>query len=522
MTSLRTLLSLALAALFAAPVAAGAAVTATTISEPVSDPSRARVRGAGGHDAQGQRHVERRHRPPRPALRGRGDRRSSTTTSARRPPASGRRRSRSAAGQQADAAHVLPARRAPRQRGHQSHRLPGQARDVPALARDRRRRRSQQRRAVRLPLLGAAAATGARSGSRVSNCGLAGASTITPDTFRFSGSAFPCAGFVAPNTSGRAGRARRSRQRVHARTARPRSSPARPTRSACSPRRPPSRPTRAPATCSSARPRTCCAAAPTPATLPATAADLLVVRLRRRQARPRDHPAGRRQAGARHRHVVGDRRPPPRDRRLLRAPPGRQRARSSPSRGPAASRPIRRASRRSRRATAPFSFFTRASPSAADGDVNNPQGAITLQDRPTALRFRTSTAIWTQYVRTVTPETPTHISFGFSWATAQADLTTLIGQAERALGPTHCLVPNLVGKTLDDLEAPAARRPLQGRQDQARDLEGAPQGPRDPAGPPPRHHAAGRQRRDAAGQLPPDRQGRRSRASRADGRYSVE
>ena len=51
-------------------------------------------------------------------------------------------------------------------------------------------------------------------------------------------------------------------------------------------------------------------------------------------------------------------------------------------------------------------------------------------------------------MRTVTPETPTHISFGLSWATAQADLTTLIGAAERALGPTHCLVPNLVGKTL--------------------------------------------------------------------------
>ena len=87
---------------------------------------------------------------------------------------------------------------------------------------------------------------------------------------------------------------------------------------------------------------------------------------------------------------------------------------------------------------------------AGDNDVNNPQGAITLQDRPTALRFRTSSALWTQYVRTVTPETPTNISFGFSWATAQADLTTLIGQAERALGPTHCLVPNVVGRTLTD------------------------------------------------------------------------
>ena len=98
--------------------------------------------------------------------------------------------------------------------------------------------------------------------------------------------------------------------------------------------------------------------------------------------------------------------------------------------------------------TAPFSFFTRASAAAVDGDPASAQGAITLQDRPTALRFKTSTALWTQYVRTVTPETPTVIQFGFSWATSQAELTTLIGAAERALGPTHCLVPNVVGKTL--------------------------------------------------------------------------
>ena len=159
--------------------------------------------------------------------------------------------------------------------------------------------------------------------------------------------------------------------------------------------------------------------------------------------------------------------------------------------------------------TAPFSFFTRASPSAPDGDVNNPQGAITLQDRPTALRFRTGAAIWTQYVRTLTPETPTHISFGFSWATAQAELTTLIGQAERSLGPTHCLVPNLVGTDARRLQAPAAGRALQGRQGQVRDLEGAPQGPRDPAGPSAGHDAGRRQQRHAARQLPPDRQEQR-------------
>jgi PASTA domain len=99
-------------------------------------------------------------------------------------------------------------------------------------------------------------------------------------------------------------------------------------------------------------------------------------------------------------------------------------------------------------ASAPFTLFTRASAAAADGDQLNPQGAITLQDRPTAMRFRTGSALWTQFVRTVTPETPARIAFGFSWATAQADLATLIGQAERALGPTQCLVPNLVGKTI--------------------------------------------------------------------------
>ena len=98
--------------------------------------------------------------------------------------------------------------------------------------------------------------------------------------------------------------------------------------------------------------------------------------------------------------------------------------------------------------TAPFSFFTRASAAAVDGDVASAQGAITLQDRPTALRFRSSTALWTQYVRTVTPETPTIIRSGSRGRPRRPSSTTLIGAAERALGPTHCLVPNLVGKTL--------------------------------------------------------------------------
>ena len=64
------------------------------------------------------------------------------------------------------------------------------------------------------------------------------------------------------------------------------------------------------------------------------------------------------------------------------------------------------------RRRAPFSIFTRASAARSDGDIANAQGAITLQDRPTALRFSTSTALWTQYVRTITPATPTNIRSG--------------------------------------------------------------------------------------------------------------
>ena len=112
-------------------------------------------------------------------------------------------------------------------------------------------------------------------------------------------------------------------------------------------------------------------------------------------------------------------------------------------------------------------------------------------------------------MRTLTPETPTHISFGFSWATAQAELTTLIGQAERSLGPTHCLVPNLVGRTLVD-----SKRLLLAGHCKVGKIKYATSKVRRKdrviqQGHRPGHDAGRRQRRHAARQLPPDRQEQR-------------
>ena len=448
MTSLRTLLSLAVAAALAAPVAAGAAVTATTISEPVTDPSvlvfvepaglpltvsgtsnggtgRLDLRCEGAATAVVDANV-------RPTAAGVWTTTLSAAAVSRLTP-------------RTCYLHAVPHGNA----GHQPHGLRRQARHVPALARDRRRRRPQQRRPVRLPLLGAAVARPLdlavglrlRPGGRLDD---------RADDLPRLGLGVPVRGLHRPH---------------HVRAAPACSSitptptcpyaaatlfPARPTRSACSPRRPRSATDPSTGNVLIRETENLLRCSPDAATVPATRADVLVLRLGRRQARPPDHPAGRRQAGARHRHLVGHRRAPPPDRRLLRGSPRRQRAgrlvpvgrrlHLLPARlhADAARRRRRSASSRARRRA------------LADGDVNNAQGAITLQDRPTALRFRTGAAIWTQYVRTLTPETPTHISFGFSWATAQAELTTLIGQAERALGPTHCLVPNLVGRTLVD------------------------------------------------------------------------
>jgi hypothetical protein len=282
----------------------------------------------------------------------------------------------------------------------------------------------------------------------ISNCGLAGAATVTSDSLHYSGSVFPCAGFVAPDTSGRAG--------VlvdHVNTFTPYGAATLFPGSATalgllalqvSVSTDPStgnaliRETENLLRCS-----------PDASTLPATAQSCSSfvpagVRLDRqiiqqgdgRQALVTDTWSAtdgkHHEVDVFYEHRLGGTAP----------------VVSFPWAGGFTAYPAGYTQKPP--ATAPFTIFTRTSASAADGDAGNAQGAITLQDRPTTLRFRSSTALWTQYVRTVTPETPTHISFGFSWATAQTDLATLIGQAERALGPTHCLVPNVVGKTVAD------------------------------------------------------------------------
>ena len=282
----------------------------------------------------------------------------------------------------------------------------------------------------------------------ISTCGLSGASTIAPTSFHISGSAFPCAGFVAPTTSGRAG--------VlidHANAYMPSAAATLFNGSANA------LGLLASQTSISTDPSTgnvliretenLLRCSPDAATLPATALTcssfvsagvkldrLIIQQGDGRQALVTDTWSS---TDGRHHQVdvfYED--------RLGGTAP----VVSFPWAGGFTSYPP--GFTQTPPATAPFSFFTRSSPSAPDGDLNNPQGAITLQDRPTSLRFRTGAAIWTQYVRTLTPETPTRISFGFSWASAQAELATLIGQAERSLGPTHCLVPKLVGRTLVD------------------------------------------------------------------------
>ena len=424
MTSLRTSLSLALAALFALPVAAGAAVTATTISEPVSDPSvLVYVEPAGstlkvsGTSNGGVGRLDLRCEGAatpvvfdnvRPTAAGVWTTTLSVAQVSRLTPRTCYLHA-VPHGNAGTNRNAFPGKRVMFQRSRVTAVVGGPNNGVPYDFR------------YWAPQL-----MGRSIWQSVSNCGLAGASTITPDTLPRLGLGLPVRRLhrhqhlrAAPACSSIASTPSR-------RTARPRSSRARPTRSACWRRRPPWRPTRARATSSSARPRTCCAAARTPAALPATPQTCSSfvsagVKLDRviiqqgdgRQALVTDTWSatdGRHhEIDAFYEHRLGGSAPVvsfPWAGGFTSYPPGYTQ-KPPPS--------------------APFSFFTRASPSAADGDVNNPQGAITLQDRPTTLRFRTSAALWTQYVRTVTPATPTHISFGFSWAITQADLATQIG-----------------------------------------------------------------------------------------------
>jgi hypothetical protein len=445
-TSLRTLLSLAIAAVLAAPVAAGAAVTATTVSQPVTDPSVfVYVEPAGlaltisgtsnGAAARLDLRCEGAATPlvdanVRPTVAGIW----TTTLSA------------------AAVSRLTP-------RTCFLHAVPHGTVGANHAAFAGKRIMFQRSRVT--PVIGgpnngvpydfrywAPQLDGRSIWQSVSNCGLAGASTVEPTTFHVSASVFPCAGFIPPIVSGRAG--------VlidHANAYMPFAAATLFTGSAnalgllasqTSVATDPStgnvliRETENLLRCS-----------PDAATIPATAvtcssfvsAGVKLDRLIIQQGDGRQSLVTDTWSATDGRHHQID---VFYENRLGGTAP----VVSFPWAGGFTSYPP--GFTQTPPATAPFSFFTRSSPSALDGDVNNGQGAITLQDRPTTLRFRTGAALWTQYVRTLTPETPTHVAFGFSWAISQVDLTTLIGQAERSLGPTHCLVPNLVGKTLVD------------------------------------------------------------------------
>ena len=97
----------------------------------------------------------------------------------------------------------------------------------------------------------------------------------------------------------------------------------------------------------------------------------------------------------------------------------------------------------------PFSFFVRPSLTTPDGDTKTTQGAVTLQDAPTTMQFAsTGSALWTQYVRTITPQAPAKVVMAFSWAQRQADVSSLAGQAQAAMGSSQCIVPSLSKRTV--------------------------------------------------------------------------
>ena len=444
MTNLRTLLSLALLAFFAVPAAAGAAPTATTIGEPVGDPSVVVYVEPAGLTLKVSG-----------TSNGGTDRLDLRCEGAADPVADGNVRPTAAGVWTTTLSAAAVSRLTPRT--CYLHAVPHGNNGANRTAFPGKRvmfQRSRVTAVVGGPNNGvpydfrywAPQLYGRSIWQSLSNCGLAGAATTTPDTFRYSASAFPCAGFVAPNTAGRAGvlvdrgntftpygaatlfAGSANALGLLALQSSVSTDPStgnvliRETENMlrCSPD----------ANTLAATAQTCSSFVPAGVRL-----DRVVVQQGDgRQALVTDTwtaTDGRHhEIDVFYEHRLG----------------GTSPVVSFPWAGGFISYPPNYTQKPP--PTAPFSFFTRASAAAVDGDVASPQGAITLQDRPTALRFKSSTAIWTQYVRTVTPQTPTVIQFGFSWATAQADLATLIGQAERVLGPTHCLVPNVVGKTL--------------------------------------------------------------------------
>ena len=444
MTNLRTFLSLVILSLLAVPAAAGAAVTATTISEPVGDPSVLVYVEPAGATLK----VSGTSNGGRDMLDVRCEGSATAVLAANVRPTTAGVWTTTLSAADVDKVH---------ERTCYLHAVPHGNNGANHTAFPGKRvmfQRSRVTAVVGGPNNGvpydfrywAPQLNGRSIWQSISNCGLTAAVTMTPDTFRYSANTFPCAAFVSPNTAGRAGLLV---DRVNtftpfgAATLFPGSANALgllAQQSSVS--TDPStgniliRETENMLRCS-----------PDPNTIAATAQSCSSfvsagVRLDRVVVQQGDG----RQSLVTDTYSATDGRHHEIDVFYEHRLGGSAPVVSFPWAGGFTSYPPNYTQKPP--ATAPFSFFTRASAAAVDGDPASAQGAITLQDRPTALRFKSTTALWTQYVRTVTPETPTVIQFGFSWATSQAELTTLIGAAERALGPTHCLVPNVVGKTL--------------------------------------------------------------------------
>ena len=391
--------------------------------------------------------------------------------------------------------------------------FPGKRVHVPALARDRRRRRPEQRRARTTSATGRRSSHGRSIWQSVSNCGLAGAATIDGRHVPLLGLGVPVRGLRRARSPPAARACSSTTSTPTRRTAPRRSSRARPTRSGCSrsqtsvEHRPEHRQRADP------RDREPAALQPRPGRRAGDGADAA-----RRSSRPASRldrliiqQGDGRQALVTDTWSATDGRHHQIDVFYEHRLGGTAPVVSFPWAGgfTVLSAGLHAEAARDRAVQLLHARVRRARPTATSTTRRARSRCRTARRRCASAPAR---ALWTQYVRTLTPETPTHISFGFSWATAQADLTTLIGQAERALGPTHCLVPNVVGRTLTDAKRLLLAGPLQGRQGQVRDLELRRKGRVIQQGRRAVDDARGRQRRDAARQLAPDRR-RRSRRS---------
>ena len=198
MNRLRTLLSLALAALFVVPVTAGAAVTATTISQPATDPSvlvytepAGTTLTVSGTSNGGTGRLDLRcEGAPTPVV---NDNVRPTAagvwTIALSPAAVSALTPRTCYlhavphGNAGTNHTAFPGKRVMFQRSRVTAIVGGPNNGVPYDFR------------YWAPQL-----DGRSIWQSLSDCGLAGAATTTADTFRYSASAFPCAGFVSPVT----------------------------------------------------------------------------------------------------------------------------------------------------------------------------------------------------------------------------------------------------------------------------------------------------------------------------------